>query len=178
MDIIKKIAVAASAMLFILTQLFSFYIIYSSHKEKLELVKQEGAKRIENERKNLDLRLNKLEIKNNFSDYIVVQCFRNEMPEDSALYRDGEELYNSSRYQFDLNISRTGRDEGWELNCISRKVNGTHLLMYYGIMEENENEYVFFRVKDISYLYEDSLRLVFKEFLICLLYPSQSPRDY
>ncbi|MDE5779312.1 MAG: HAMP domain-containing histidine kinase [Lachnospiraceae bacterium] len=169
MDIIKKIAVAASAMLFILTQLFSFYIIYSSHKEKLELVKQEGAKRIENERKNLDLRLNKLEIKNNFSDYIVVQCFRNEMPEDSALYRDGEELYNSSRYQFDLNISRTGRDEGWELNCISRKVNGTHLLMYYGIMEENENEYVFFRVKDISYLYEDSLRLVFKEFLISFL---------
>lgn len=169
MDIIKKIAVAASAMLFILTQLFSFYIIYSSYKEKLELVKQEGAKRIENERKNMDLRLNKLDIKNNFSDYIVVQCFRNEMPEDSALYRDEEELYNSSRYQFDLNISRIGRDEGGELNCTSRKVNGTHLLVYYGIMEENENEYVFFRVKDISYLYEDSLRLVFKEFLISFL---------
>lgn len=36
MDMIKKIAITASAMLFILTQLFSFYIIYSSHKEKLE----------------------------------------------------------------------------------------------------------------------------------------------
>lgn len=94
MDMIKKIAITASAMLFILTQLFSFYIIYSSHKEKLELVKQEGEKQIENERRNLSLRLSKLNIKNNFSDYTMVQCFRNVMPEDSALYIEGKELYN------------------------------------------------------------------------------------
>lgn len=167
MDMIKKIAVTASVMLFVLAQLFSFYIIYSSHKEKLELVKQEWAKRIGNERRNLDRRLNELNIKNNFSDYIMIQCFRNEMPEDSALYRDGEELYNSSRYQFDLDISRTGRDE--EIDCVSRKVNGTHLLVYYGIMEKNKEDYVFFRVKDITYLYEDSRILVFKELLVSFL---------
>lgn len=169
MDMIKKIAVTASAMLFILTQLFSFYIIYSSHKEKLELVKQEGEKRIESERKNLNLRLNKLDIKNNFSDYIVVQCFRNEMPEDSALYKDGEELYNGSRYQFDLNINRMDGDAQRGINCISKKVNGTYILVYYGNLEKNGDNYVFFRVKDISYLYEDSRRLVFKELLISFL---------
>lgn len=41
--------------------------------------------------------------------------------------------------------------------------------MYYGIMEENGNDYVFFRVKDISYLYEDSRKLVFREILISFL---------
>lgn len=169
MDMIKKIAVTASVMLFILAQLFSFYIIYSSHKEKLELVEQEGAKRIESERKNLHLRLNKLEIKDNFNDYIMIQCFRNEMPEDSALYKEGEELYNSSRYQFDLNISRIDKDIQREINCISQKINGTYVLVYYGILDGNGVDYVFFRVKDISFLYEDSQRLVLKELLISFL---------
>lgn len=150
MDMIKKIAVTASATLFILTQLFSFYIIYSSHKEKLELVKQEGEKRIENERKNLDIRLNKLDIKNNFNDHIMVQCFRDEMPEDSALYREGKELYNGSRYQFDLDLDRTEGRGQREINCVSQKVNEAHLLVYYGIMKENGSDYIFYRVKDIS----------------------------
>ncbi len=34
MTMIKKIALTASIMLFVLTQIFSFYVILASHQEK------------------------------------------------------------------------------------------------------------------------------------------------
>ena len=36
MDMIKKIAITASTMLFVLAQIFSFYVIMVSQQEKIE----------------------------------------------------------------------------------------------------------------------------------------------
>ena len=40
MHMIKKIAFTASMLLFVLAQLFSFYVITASHKEKIELIRE------------------------------------------------------------------------------------------------------------------------------------------
>ena len=40
MDMIKKIALTASTMLFVLAQIFSFYVILGSQQEKIMLVKE------------------------------------------------------------------------------------------------------------------------------------------
>ena len=37
MDMIKKIAITASTMLFVLAQIFSFYVIVVSQQEKIEI---------------------------------------------------------------------------------------------------------------------------------------------
>ena len=44
MDMIKKISLTASIMLFVLAQLFSFYVIQISLKEKTELLEHEEEK--------------------------------------------------------------------------------------------------------------------------------------
>ena len=40
MNMIKKIALTASMLLFVLTQIFSFYVIFTGHKEKIELLRE------------------------------------------------------------------------------------------------------------------------------------------
>ena len=44
MDMIKKIALTASTMLFVLAQVFSFYVIFTSRQEKIELLKKRNMK--------------------------------------------------------------------------------------------------------------------------------------
>ena len=36
MDMIKKIAITAATMLFVLAQVFSFYVIFASRQEKID----------------------------------------------------------------------------------------------------------------------------------------------
>ena len=44
MDMIKKIAFTASTMLFVLAQIFSFYAIFTSRQEKIDLMKVKSMK--------------------------------------------------------------------------------------------------------------------------------------
>ena len=37
---IKKIALTASILLFVLVQIFSFYVVWASHQEKMDLLKE------------------------------------------------------------------------------------------------------------------------------------------
>ena len=44
MNMIKKIALTASILLFVLAQIFSFYVIYISHQEKIGLLQEKEGK--------------------------------------------------------------------------------------------------------------------------------------
>ena len=48
MDMIKKIALTASTMLFVLAQAFSFYVIFTSRQEKIDLLKEKEIRIFEN----------------------------------------------------------------------------------------------------------------------------------
>ena len=52
MTMIKKIALTASIMLFVLTQIFSFYVILASHQEKMKLLKEKESRLFVNAEQN------------------------------------------------------------------------------------------------------------------------------
>lgn len=128
MDMIKKIAITASTMLFVLAQIFSFYVILVSQQEKIEILKKQEERVFSRSISSVLNDINKLDYGNSIPDYIMAYCFRNNMPENSALYKDGEELHNSSPFLFDT--SRVKIEQGMPFMYQQEKINGSYLLIF------------------------------------------------
>ena len=170
MDMIKKIALTASTLLFVLAQAFSFYVIFTSQQEKIDLMKEKEYRIIEKAVSDYNRKLSNLELKENISDHALVYFFRNTMPENSALYKGTKELFNNSPYEFDIgNIEKGSGDYYW--NCQMETVNGRHLLIFYhGDIDGTygaplDGYYLFYEV-DLTSIYEKSWELVKKELLL------------
>ena len=71
MDMIQKISVTASAMLFVLAQAFSFYVILVSQQEKINLIKEKENRIFERSIENVSRDLNKISYKNSLQDYVI-----------------------------------------------------------------------------------------------------------
>lgn len=170
MDMIKKIALTASTLLFVLAQAFSFYVIFTSQQEKIDLMKEKEYRIFEKAVSDYNRKLSNLELKENISNHALVYFFRNTMPENSALYKGTKELFNNSPYEFDIgNIEKGSGDYYW--NCQMETVNGRHLLIFYhgdinGTYEVPLDGYYLFYEVDLTSIYEKSWELVKKELLL------------
>lgn len=170
MDMIKKIALTASTLLFVLAQAFSFYVIFTSQQEKIDLMKEKEYRIFEKAVSDYNRKLSNLELKENISDHALVYFFRNTMPENSALYKGTKELFNNSPYEFDIgNIEKGSGDYYW--NCQMETVNGRHLLIFYhgdinGTYGVPLDGYYLFYEVDLTSIYEKSWELVKKELLL------------
>ncbi len=170
MDMIKKIALTASTLLFVLAQAFSFYVIFTSQQEKIDLMKEKEYRIFEKAVSDYNRKLSNLELKENISDHALVYFFRNTMPENSALNRGTKELFNNSPYEFDIgNIEKGSGDYYW--NCQMETVNGRHLLIFYhgdinGTYGAPLDGYYLFYEVDLTSIYEKSWELVKKELLL------------
>ncbi len=170
MDMIKKIALTASTLLFVLAQAFSFYVIFTSQQEKIDLMKEKEYRIFEKAVSDYNRKLSNLELKENISDHALVYFFRNTMPENSALYKGAKELFNNSPYEFDIgNIEKGSGDYYW--NCQMETVNGRHLLIFYhgdinGTYGVPLDGYYLFYEVDLTSIYEKSWELVKKELLL------------
>ncbi len=167
---IKKIALTASTLLFVLAQAFSFYVIFTSQQEKIDLMKEKEYRIFEKAVSDYNRKLSNLELKENISDHALVYFFRNTMPENSALYKGTKELFNNSPYEFDIgNIEKGSGDYYW--NCQMETVNGRHLLIFYhgdinGTYGAPLDGYYLFYEVDLTSIYEKSWELVKKELLL------------
>jgi len=172
MDMIKKIAITASTMLFVLAQIFSFYVIMVSQQEKIEILKEQQERVFSRGILDISKELNEVEYGNSIQDHIMTYCFRKNMPENSALYKDGKELHNSSPFSFDT--SQVKIERGTPLLYQQEKLNGSYLLIFC-LEEKKENDvgerysYLYFYVVDITYIYKESLVLAIREILISML---------
>jgi len=101
MDMIKKIALTASTMLFVLTQIFSFYVIFTSRQEKIDLIRKQQEKVFTQGISDVMYSLQRMNYGDSMQDYVLTYCFRDNMPEGSALYKGDKVLYNSTSYDFD-----------------------------------------------------------------------------
>lgn len=170
MDMIKKIALTASTLFFVLAQAFSFYVIFTSQQEKIDLMKEKEYRIFEKAVSDYNRKLSNLELKENISDHALVYFFRNTMPENSALYKGTKELFNNSPYEFDIgNIEKGSGDYYW--NCQMETVNGRHLLIFYhgdinGTYGVPLDGYYLFYEVDLTSIYEKSWELVKKELLL------------
>lgn len=173
MDMIKKIAITAATMLFVLAQVFSFYVIFASRQEKIDLLKEKERKIYENAVGDFNRKLSHAGLKSELSEHVIIYCFRENMPENSALYKDGTELYNSSPYEFDvshINLNQI-EDPG---DCVLEKSNDKYILVFFQrdavrYYQMNTADYTLFYAVDVTYIYEKSRNLVIQELLISCL---------
>lgn len=173
MDMIKKIAFTASTMLFVLAQVFSFYVIFTSRQEKIDLLKEKERKIYESALGNFNKKLSNAGLKSKLSDHVIIYCFRETMPEHSALYKEEEELYNSSPYEFDVNNINLNKVEN-PGDCVLEKNNGSYILVFFqkdavGYYQMASSKYAIFYAVDVTYIYEKSRNLVIQELLISCL---------
>lgn len=169
MDMIKKIALTASTMLFVLAQIFSFYVILGSQQEKIMLVKEKEEELIRDCVSAFDKKRGRLRYDHGMSDYILTQCFRETMPENSAFYRGGTELFNNSHYEFEIDAAKSGGGDRYGISCVPKKIGDARLLVFYQVTEEKKQEYTVCHVLDITYIYRKGWELAGREFLISLL---------
>lgn len=171
MNMVKKIALTASILLFVLAQAFSCYVISVGHREKTELLRKYGGSLFEKCAQ--DFRENMIKIDNRLQadDNIVLYCFREAMPEGSALYRGKRELFNSSRYEFDAK-KLASEEQNYPCNYRLEKVNGRRLQVFYLKYEpgryggKSDAQYLLLHVADITEVYRNTAWLIVWEFLI------------
>lgn len=170
MNMIKKIALTASTMLFVLAQIFSFYVILTGRQEKIELIESWGKKIFSRSISDFSSEFYKVNYGETMQDHVVTYCFRENMPEGSALYKSKKELYNTTPYDFD--VDKVNFDEKvFEFVCREEKLDDTYLLVFasewgLGKSEAKKENYLFFYVEDISYIYRESWTLAIQEILI------------
>ncbi len=176
MDMIKKIACTASVLLFVVAQAFSFYLIYVSHQEKTSLVMEKEAQIFFRRYREFSEKLNKVHTKGTLGDQAVTYFFRECMMEGSALYKDGEELCNTSAYSFDASRLTVDELERGPSPCFLKQeaVDGKQALIFwepYSLKNPDGTfqDYLLLYMLDITYLYEASKELAIKEILISLL---------
>ena len=129
MDMIKKIALIGSVMLFVLAQFVSCYVIFASQKEKINLLVEKEGRMFLGCVSQFNIELNGLQYGEDMQDHVLTYCFRENMPEYSALYKGEEELYNGSSYTFDVGSVDFSEHK---IPCFYQleKVNGRHILVF------------------------------------------------
>lgn len=172
-DMIKKIALTASTMLFVLAQIFSFYVIYVSQQEKIDLLKAEEEKVFRRSISDIGIDLRKVKYEEAMQDRVMTYCFRTNMPGNSALYKDGTELYNDTSFVFDPDKVNMN-EEMTQYVCKQEKLDDSYLLVFcekekiYGDVPKKDAYWLFY-VVDITYIYRESFYLAVREILVSIL---------
>lgn len=166
MDMIKKISLTASIMLFVLAQLFSFYVIQISLKEKTELLEHEEEKMLLRYLQSFEKDVSELDYEDIITDQIIVYFFRKNTPENTALYKGNRQLCNRSSYDFDAE-SLTG-DENI-IYCKNEKVKGKYLLVLYEKISIGKQKYTACYVVDATNIILSGINLWIKEIIISFI---------
>ena len=173
MNMTKKIALTASTMFFVLTQIFSFYVIFINHQEKIELLRKEEEKIFTDNMSDFASDMRKTSYKEEMEDLVLVHYFRSHIPEDSAVYKESKELFNSSSFSFDVNnLNLNGNEYGTQWK--EEKINNRNLFIFSSKYKsekyrKNDKNYVSFYVVDITSMYENRWNLITREVFVSLL---------
>lgn len=168
MNIIKKIALTASILLFVLAQAFSFYVIFISHQEKMNLLKEKEGKLFVSSVQKFSIELDKPNHAVVREDYAVAYCFRKNMMENCALYKGQTELFNNSQYEFDVEKTDWERNE-YPSASVVEKLNGRYILLFYEEYQKNRTLYHIYYAIDVTSMYSKSFLLVVREIIVSVL---------
>lgn len=169
MNMIKKIALTASILLFVLAQIFSFYVIYISHQEKIELLREKEGKYFSEAVKRGSTELRRLDKEIGGKDFAITYCFRKNLMQNTALYKETAELFNNSSYEFDVEHTDWEKYE-YPVASVTEKINGQYLLVFYLTEKLSGNDaYHFYYALDITSVYEKSFSLIVRELMVSVL---------
>lgn len=169
MKMTNKISITASALLFLLAQIFSFYLLYQNHMDKLDLVQKNEWKKLE---QGVDEMLQKipsmstLEFENQrIRDNLIIQAFRKFMPENSAIYIGEISVYNNSGYEFQK-INRQIAGENKYISSMNTTLNHKNLMVWYLEKTMLGHKYMIYHVLDVTYIYDRSRTLIQQNIVI------------
>lgn len=171
MNMIKKIALTASILLFVLAQAFSCYVIYASHREKTALLKKYGGSLFEKCAQDCWGRISEASYRMPVDGNVVTYYFREVMPEGSALYQGKEEMFNSSKYEFDVSRLSAERQE-YPCNSMREDINGRNLQIFYtqyNVARDkggSPEQYTLLYVTDMTEVYRKTAGLIVQELLV------------
>ena len=173
MNMIKKIALTASILLFVLAQIFFFFFIYISHQEKIGLLQEKEGKFFSEAVRRGLIELQSVDKEIGGKDYVITFCFRKNLMQNTALYKGTVEMFNNSPYEFDVNHTDWEK-QGYPMASVTEKINGRHLLIFYLQEELTETDrdqngkdmYHFYYALDITSFYEKSFSLIVKELIL------------
>lgn len=168
MNIIKKIALTASILLFVLAQVFSFYVICISHQEQMNLLKEKEGKIFASSVQKFSIELDKPGHAVVREDYAVAYCFRKNMMENCALYKGITELFNNSPYEFDVEKTDWERNEYPSVSVVE-KLNGRYILLFYEEYQKNWTLYHIYYAIDVTAMYSKSFFLIVREIIVSVL---------
>lgn len=166
MDMIKKIAVTASVMLFVLAQVFSLYVIQRSRQEKITLLKKQEEDTFRRYLTSFDRALLKIQYDNAPEDIVMSYFFRKTMPADTALYKEGRELCNKSSYEFDTEVLKGDENV---IYCQQETLNEKYLLVFHETFRVGIQEYVAGYIVDATFIYESSRDMFIRELIVSLV---------
>ncbi len=169
MDMIKKIALTASAMLFVLAQAFSLSVIWVNQREKVELVRKQEGKMFAECAREFGREFVPTRYKEDMADYVAAYYFRQCMPEYAAIYRGTKEVYNGSPFAFDP--SKVDLEKRTHLNFYRQEeMKGKSLLVFcegLGVVGKGgQADYMMFYAVDITYVYEGGIALAVREAIL------------
>lgn len=169
MNMTKKIAVTASTLLFVLAQIFSFYIIYENQQQKIDLVIEKESQTMFLIFKNFYADIRKYSYQNQIDERILVKCYRDNMQENSALYKNEVCLFNNTNYEFNYNLNpKKIERNNFVGKWMEKKIGEKRILINYAPIQGKEDNYISYHVMDVTALYESSRHLMVKEILFSL----------
>ena len=190
MKLVTKIAITASILFFLLTQIFSSYIILDCQREKIEMIKSNEIVLFENKMSSFYHNVNENTIgdigSGNVLDNYITYSFRSSALDNCGLYMEERCLFNNSPFDFDveqgkelLSIVRDRNrvdpiDRTYEV-CgdvvVEEKIDDKHIFIFYKTMDFNSRSVVIniYHTLDITDLYKSSRQMVIKALVISVV---------
>lgn len=165
MKLVTKVSLTAGIIFFLATQLLSGILLYGIWKDNVVMVTDVEQQRFDNVRKYFRQSVvdTKLDWDNELTKKtIIIQLFRQKETRNMALYKDAEELFNLTGYNFsisDVGSKKTPLKEEKTQQQVTQgverqKIDGRVQLVYWAKERINKEQYTVYYMKDIHYITE------------------------
>lgn len=180
MKLFRRIYLQVFVGCLLLSQVSFLYCLYESQRQNLQSVNQyewndfnNSVKAFKNKVGESKIDLEYMEQK--IVDLLAVNGFRYIFGSKGALYRDGEELFNTSPYEFDYQIIMDLRRSGIlrqdsAAKPVPQEVSGRKLLIFCAAEQMKQGDsYLLVYYKDVTDIFVRTRRLFFQGFLFSLI---------
>lgn len=165
MKLSTKISMAAVSLLLVFSQVFAVWNLTQTRKRLLETIIEAEAAQLGSDMYQFDRQCDEIRqyAQNEWVERLgAKEAFRDRYSTNTALYCDGEELSNSTPYEFDLSAKkgesvtlRGMRYAQYDMWMYRETVNG-RMLLILSVSQERNSGFQMIRYRDITQIYEDS----------------------
>lgn len=161
MKLFRKIFLRVMVGILVFTQVFFIWFLLESHKQNLEDVHIYESTAVYNRKNEMRNQLQKAKImqeSKEIQNLTAINILRNVFMRSAVLYRDGEEIYNATPYEFDYNRLKNRSDlEAYSSKPLSpdsiQSIGDRKLLLYKGEIKEEKCHFFFVSYKDVTDIY-------------------------